>query len=72
MVKNPPAVKETQVWSLDPGSGKSSREGNGYPLVFLPKKFHGLRSLAGYSPWGHKELDATEQLTLTFSHTVGT
>jgi len=22
-------------------------------------------SLAGYSPWGHKELDTTEQLTLT-------
>ena len=28
--------------------------------VFLPKKFHGLRSLAGYSPWGHKEADTTE------------
>ena len=24
---------------------------------------HGQRSLAGYSPWGHKELDMTEQLT---------
>jgi len=22
--------------------------------VFLPGEFHGLRSLAGYSPWGHK------------------
>jgi len=22
--------------------------------VFLPEKFHGQRSLAGYSPWGHK------------------
>ena len=28
--------------------------------VFLPREFHGQRSLAGYSPWGHKELDATE------------
>ena len=28
--------------------------------VFLPGKFHGQRSLAGYSPWGRKELDATE------------
>ena len=28
--------------------------------VFLPGKFHGQRSLAGYSPWGHKELDMTE------------
>ena len=23
--------------------------------VFLPGKSHGQRSLAGYSPWGHKE-----------------
>ena len=28
--------------------------------VFLPGKFHGQRSLAGYSPWCHKELDTTE------------
>ena len=25
--------------------------------VFLPGEFRGLRSLAGYSPWGHKESD---------------
>ena len=25
--------------------------------VFLPGEFHGERSLAGYSSWGHKELD---------------
>ena len=30
--------------------------------VFLPGEFHGLRSLVGYSPWGRKELDMTEQL----------
>ena len=29
-------------------------------LVFLSGKFHGLRSLVGHSPWGHKELDMTE------------
>ena len=28
--------------------------------VFLPGEFHGQRSLAGYSPWGHKESDMTE------------
>ena len=28
--------------------------------VFLPGEFHGQRSLAGYSPWGHKESDLTE------------
>ena len=27
--------------------------------VFLPGKFHGRRSLAGYSPWGRKESDMT-------------
>ena len=30
--------------------------------VSLPGKFHGQRSLVGYSPWGHRELDTTEQL----------
>ena len=28
--------------------------------VFLPGEFHGQRSLVGYSPWGHKELDMTD------------
>ena len=28
--------------------------------MFLPRKFHGLRSLVGYSPWGCKELDVTD------------
>ena len=28
--------------------------------VFLPGESHGQRSLEGYSPWGHKELDTTE------------
>ena len=27
--------------------------------VFLPGEFHGRRTLAGYNPWGHKELDTT-------------
>ena len=29
------------------------------------RKSHGQRSLEGYSPGGHRELDATEQLTLS-------
>ena len=32
--------------------------------VFLPGEFHGQRSLVGYCPWGCKESDLTEQLTL--------
>ena len=35
--------------------------------VFLPGEFHGQKSLAGYSPKGHKELYMTERLTLTFT-----
>ena len=30
-------------------------------LVFLPRESHGQRSLEGYSPEGHKELDMTEE-----------
>ena len=33
---------------------------------FLPGKFHGQRSLVDYSPWGLKESDITEQLTLSY------
>ena len=32
--------------------------------LFLPRKFHGQRSLAGYSPWDQKELDNTDRLQL--------
>ena len=34
--------------------------------IFLPGKFHGQRSLEGYSSWGNKESDTTEQLTFSF------
>ena len=37
--------------------------------VFLPGKSHGQRSLAGYSLWGCKESDMTEELTHTHTHT---
>ena len=32
--------------------------------VFLPGKSHRLRSLAGYSPWCHNELDMNEGLSM--------
>ena len=43
------------------GLGRSPGEGNGYlfPYSCLENP-HGPRSLAGYSPWGCKELDTTE------------
>ena len=40
---------------------------NGTP-VFLPGKFHEQRSLAGYSPWSHKELDTADRLTLSLPY----
>ena len=46
-----------------PGLGRPLE--NGMAPVFLPGEFHGQRSLAGYSPWGCKELATTEQLTHT-------
>ena len=49
-----------------PGLGRFPRRRKWQPTaVFLPEESHGQRSLAGYSPWGHKELDTTEQLTHT-------
>ena len=42
--------------SLIPGSGRSAGEGIGYPLQYsCLENPHEQRSLAGYSPWGHKE-----------------
>ena len=33
--------------------------------VFLSRESHGQRSLAGYSPWGYKDLDTTEVTACT-------
>ena len=63
MVKNPPAVWETWVRSLD---WENALERKQLPTpVSWPREFHGQKSLAGYSPWGHKESDTTEQLSLS-------
>ena len=60
-VKNLPAMQETWVQSLDQ-EDPWRRAGQSTP-VFLPGESHGQRSLVGYSPWGHKELDVTERLS---------
>ena len=52
VVKNLPAMQETQVQSL--GQGDPLEEGKQPTLVFLPGEPHGQWSLAGYSPWGHR------------------
>ena len=49
---------------FDPWVGKISCRRKWQPTpVFLPGKFHEREP--GYSPWGHKESDTTEQLTHT-------
>ena len=46
------------------GSGRSPGEGWQPTPVFLPGKSPGQRSLVGSSPWGHKESDFSEQLSI--------
>ena len=61
VVKNLPA--NAGDTGLIPGWGRAPREGNGSPLQYsCLGKSHGQRSLAGYSPWGCKELYTTERL----------
>ena len=46
---------------FDPWVGKIPWRRKWQPTpVLSPGKFHGLRSLVGYSPWGRKESDTTE------------
>ena len=65
MVKSLPAMWEIQLQSL--GQEDPWRRERLPTPVFLPGEFHGQRSLAGCSPWGCKESDTTERLTLSLS-----
>ena len=60
-VKHSPDTQETRVQSL--GQEDPLKKGRLPTPSFLSEELHGQRSLAGYSPWGHKESDMTEQLT---------
>ena len=60
--KNLLAMQETRVRFL--GQEDSLEKGMAPSPVLLPGESHGQRSLAGYSPRGHKGSDTTEQLTL--------
>ena len=65
MVKNPPTnagcIKDA---GSIPGLERSPGEGNGNLLQYsCLENPRGQRSLAGYSPWGSKESDMTEQLS---------
>ena len=48
---------------FDPWVGKIRLSRKWQPApVFLPGKFHGQKNLVGYSPWGCKESNTTEQI----------
>ena len=55
----PPSVREARVRSLGQEDPLEEEMATHSP-VFLPGESHGQRSLAGYSPWGLKELDMTK------------
>ena len=59
LVKNPPAMQETWVRFL--GWEDPWRRERLPTSIFWPGEFHGP-----YSPWGCKELDTTERLSLFF------
>ena len=65
MVKNLPAnAGAARDIGLIPGSGQIPWRRKRQPTpVFLPGKSHAQRSLADYSPGGHKESDTTERLS---------
>ena len=58
MVKNPPAMQETsRRHGFDPWVRKIPWRRTWQPTpVFLPGEFQRQRSVAGYSPWGHKRV----------------
>ena len=56
VVKNLPPKQEMGVWSLG-GEDPLQKEMATCSIIFaLPRKFHGQRSLAGYSLWGHRRV----------------
>ena len=62
VIKNPPAsVEDTTDADSTPELRRCSRGGHGNPLQYsCLEDPHGQKSLAGYSPQGHKESDTTE------------
>ena len=58
MVKNP-SVNAGDIRDVGLSSGRWQPT-----PVFLSGESHGQSSLAGYSPWDHKESDTTERLNI--------
>ena len=62
MVKNLPAMQETQVWSL--GQEDPLEKGIATHSSILAWKISWTEEPEGYSPWTYKESDINDQLTL--------
>ena len=61
--------KEMQETWIPALSGKDSlEEGMATIPVFLPERSHGQKSLVGYSPRGHKELDTQKHLSTVYMY----
>ena len=68
VVKNLPAdAADARDLGLIPGLGKSLEK---EMTTHSWKKSHWQRSLAGYSPWGCKDLDTTEHLSVAAGHNI--
>ena len=69
-VKNLPAIRRS--CRFDPWVEKIPWRRAWQPTpAFRPGESHGRSSLAGYSPWGHRELDTTETTQHTCVHVAG-
>ena len=58
-----------ETWVLSLGWEETLEKGIAAHSTTLPGKSHGQRRLVGYSPWGRKELDTAEGLTLSLFST---
>ena len=63
MVKNLPAMQETWVWSL--GWEDPLEKGMATHSSILAWRIPWTEEPGSYSPWGHKEMDTTERLSLS-------
>ena len=70
-VKYLSTMRETQVQSLGWEAPLEKEMATHSSTIAWKIPWTGQRSLAGYSPWGHKESDMTEQLSTHFASILG-
>ena len=68
VVKNLPAKQEMQVLSL--GREEPLEKEMATHSSILPRESHGQRSLAGHSPWGHKEIQLSDLTTIAIHSNI--